>query len=357
MPRRRGSGTVQLPEGVHAVKTKRATYYYWSPNRGTAFAPKPIPLGKDPRDPEFWERLKKARGSAGKLGAGTFAALVAAYKSSKKWEKLRPRTRDHYTHQLGRIEAAWGALPVAGLTVNGIFKLRAGYEKTPVAANHLVSVLRTLLAWGLEHGYGERNPAIEIEPIEILDEQNARPWPEDAYRVVIASAPEHIRRAVYLGRATGQRRSDLVKMGRKNRVGDGILFKIGKLRDREHFLPLTSDQRSEIDSWSCSETGPWIVSPAGKAMTGDHLRASLMRFLAKTPALKGFRLELHGLRAMAACDRKMLGIDNATIGKAIGMSTGMVERYTRHIDQQALARQVRDRLERAENGIVKKLPE
>lgn len=353
MPRRRGSGTVPLPKGVHAIKAKRATYYYWSPNRGMAYAPKPIPLGKDPSDPEFWQRLRAAQEASGKLDAGTFRALIADYKASKKWERLRARTQAHYLHQLNRIEAAWGELPVAGLTVNGIYKLRAGFDATPVAANHVVSMLRTLLAWGLEHGYGERNPAIEITPIEIVDEENARPWPEEAYRVAVASAPEHIRRAVYLGRATGQRRSDLVKMGRKNRVGDGILFKIGKLRDREHFLPLTADQRSEIDSWSCSDTGPWIVSPTGKAMTGDHLRASLMRFLAKTPSLKGYDLELHGLRAMAACDRKMLGIDNAAIGKSIGMSTGMVERYTKHIDQQALARQVRDRLERAANGIVK----
>ena len=336
---------MQLPEGVHAVKAGKATYYYWAPRRGLPDAPKPVPLGKDARDPKFWEKVRELGANDPRLGEGTFASLIAKYKASKRFEKCRHRTQIHYEHQLKRIEAAWATLPVAGLTVAGIYALRAQYEDTPVAANHLISVLRTLLKWGLQHGFGTANPAREIEPLEIEDEENAKPWPEDAWTFVVANAPEDIRRAAYLGRACGQRRSDLVKFGRRHRKDDGIAIKIGKLRDKDHVIPLTDDQLKEIDSWTCSDTGPWIISPIGRTMSGDALQAALNRYIAKTPELKGLVLKWHGLRAMAAIDRKLVGAENRAIGANLRMTTQTVERYIRHIDDQKLARGVRDQLQ------------
>ena len=74
-------------------------------------------------------------------------------------------------------DAAWGKLPVAGLTTIGIYKLRDQFAATPVAANHLVSVLRILLAWGIPRGFIDRNPALDINAISILDQEITRPWP------------------------------------------------------------------------------------------------------------------------------------------------------------------------------------
>ena len=128
--------------------------------------------------------------------------------------------------------------------------------------NHLVSVLRTIIAWGIQRGYSERNPALEVVAIDILDEQNARPWPEEAFRVVLHEAPENLRRAAYLGRVTGQRRSDLVRMGRRDRRDDGLDIRIKKLRGQRHLL--NRAELAMLDSWECSETGPWIVSPRGE---------------------------------------------------------------------------------------------
>lgn len=336
---------VELPDGIHAVKGAKKTYYYWHPNRGTAFAGKPIPLGSDPFDPEFAAKLKKAQGDDGTLKPGTFKALIAEYKASKKFLKRRPRTKDHYQHQLDRITGAWGDMAVSGLTVAGILALRAKHEDTPVAANHLVSMLRTLLGWGLTHGYGARNPANDIDALEIEDEENAKPWPEDAYQLVLKLAPERLYRAVYLGRACGQRRSDLSLYGRRHRQEDGIAVKIGKLRDKDHIIPLMKHQLEEIDSWSCSDTGPWVIGLRGGRMSGDNMQSTLNRLIAKIPTLHGLDLKMHGLRAMAACDRKLAGAENRAIGANLCMSTTTVERYIRHIDQLQLARGVRDQLE------------
>ncbi|RTL51250.1 MAG: hypothetical protein EKK40_10430 [Bradyrhizobiaceae bacterium] len=336
---------VGLPEGVTAVKTKRATYYYWHPHRGTDRAGKRIPLGKDPTDPEFWNKLKEVRGFCEKSAEGTFNRLVDDYLASKSFERRRPRTQENYRLHLERIKEAWGTMQVSGLTVAGIYALRAQYEATPVAANHLVSVLRTLLKWGLQHGYGTTNPAREIEPIQIEDEENAKPWPEWVYDFIVKNAPEDIRRGTILGRACGQRISDWVKFGKKNRKDDGIAIKIGKLRDKDHIIPLMKHQLAELDSWSCSDTGPWVISVANRTMTADAWRAALNRYIARTPELKSAEIAPHGLRAMAAIDRKMAGGENRAIGANLRMSTQIVERYIRHIDELKLARGVRDQME------------
>jgi len=352
MPRRRKSAVFDLPAGVHVVRSKGRTYYYFRPHRGTAYAGKPVTLGADPGDPAFWESLKLARNDRAEgIKPGSFSVLIAAYKNTRKWrDDYSENTRQNYEISLRRIEAAWGDLPVNGLTAMGIYKLRDQFGSTPVQANHLVSVLRTVIAWGIPRGYSERNPALEVIAIDILNEQNARPWPEEAFRVVLQEAPEHLRRAAFLGRVTGQRRSDLVRMGKRNRRDDGLDIQIKKLRGKCHFMPLNPGELAVLDSWECSETGPWIVSPRGKPMSGDHLAASLGRFIANRPDIKDIpQLTPHGWRAMAVCDRRLAGLEHQEISAQLCMSLQMVMRYSKHIDGERLAR--RANAKREQNAV------
>ena len=289
MRKRKRSGVINLPTGVHRVISKGWAYYYFAPRRGTKAAAARVALGTDPTAPEFWAKLNGVRGAGAEtIKAGTFAALIRDFKTSAEWHRLRPNTRRDYLIYLERVERAWGALVVSGLTAVGIYALRDQYASTPVVANHMVTILRSLLAWGIRRGYHDRNPAIDVTPIEISDVKGARPWPEAAYEIVVRRAPEAIRRAAILGRACGQRRSDLVRFGRKNRRDDGLEITIGKLRDRRHFIPLRKAELAEIDSWSCSDTGPWIVSARGEPMSGGGLGDLLEQFVARTPELASF---------------------------------------------------------------------
>jgi hypothetical protein len=54
--RKRENG-VELPPGVHAVKSRRAVYYHWQPGRGAVRVGERVSLGKDPGSPEFWAKL------------------------------------------------------------------------------------------------------------------------------------------------------------------------------------------------------------------------------------------------------------------------------------------------------------
>jgi integrase len=346
MARRKNVGMIELPSGVHAVKAGGKVYYYWHPNRGTALEGKRVALGTDPRDPVFWEKLKAAQGKAsGDVEPWTFAALALAYRGpeggvgSVEWEKNYPSTKKVYNLCLDRIVDKWGHLPVASVTARDIYAFREMYADTPSLANKLVVVLRTLIAFGVPRGYIERNPVNDVQPLPLVDVEHARPWPEDAFQRVLKTAPESLRRAAFLGRVTGQRRSDLVLYGRKNRRADGLQVKIGKLRNKDHFIPLKASELAEIDSWSCSDTGPWITNAASLPMSGHALGDALDRFLAKVPELAGLNLNPHGWRAMAVCDRRLDGLSHQEISAQLCMSMNMVMRYSTHIDQERLARE------------------
>jgi hypothetical protein len=349
MARRKNTGMVELPSGVHAVRAAGKVYYYWHPHRGTALEGKRVALGTDPRDPVFWEKLKAAQGKAsGEVEPWTFAALAVAYRGpdggvgSAEWERNKPNTKRMYNLYIDRIVDKWGPLSVANITVREIYAFRDLYSDTPALANKLVIMLRTLIAFGIPRGYIDRNPAVDVGSLHV-DVENTRPWPDDAFKRVLWMAPEWIRRGAFLGRTTGQRRSDLVKFGRKHRRADGLQIKVGKLRDKDHFIPLKASELTEIDSWSCSDTGPWNTNAAGQPMSGEALGSALDRFLAEVPELKGLNLNPHGLRAMAVCDRRIDGLSHQEISAQLCISMNMVMRYSKHIDQERLAREANKR--------------
>jgi len=81
-------------------------------------------------------------------------------------------------------------------------------------------------------------------------------------------------------------------------------------------------------------------------MSGEALGVALDRFLTDVPELSGLNLNLHGLRAMAVCDRRLDGLSHQEISAQLCMSLGMVMRYSKHIDQERLAREANKRRSR-----------
>jgi hypothetical protein len=205
--------------------------------------------------------------------------------------------------------------------------------------NKLVIMLRILIAFGIPRGYW-------AEPLTLrrcLSTSSARPSPEDAFQRIMEALPERIRRAAFLGRATSQRRSDLVRFGRKHGRADGLQMNVGRLRDKDHFIPLKASKLAEIDSWSCSDTGPWITNAADQRMSGDAIGNSLDRFLADEPDLAAPNLNPHGLRTAALRDRRLDGFSHQEISAQLCMSMNMVMRSAKHIDQERLAREANKR--------------
>jgi hypothetical protein len=110
--------------------------------RGSATPGPRLKLPKSPHDPEFWEAYKSHLG--GEMpSARTFDALIAAYKVSPEFMKRAEATQRDYGRYLDLISKAWGKLHVGSCRPKHIIQLRDAWAETPVAANHLLSVLKT----------------------------------------------------------------------------------------------------------------------------------------------------------------------------------------------------------------------
>lgn len=342
---------MSLPEGVQAVqKPNGKTYYYFAPKRSTKHAGPRISLGSDPTDPEFWRILRGARGPG---RAGSFDQLIQDYKASPEWGHLRPRTRTDYGTYLDRLSLEAGDRAVSVMTRADLYKLRDQMSGTPVAANHMLSVLRTIIEWSIPRGYRDDNPVVGIKRL-VIEEDGAAPWPDEGYGFVIAQAPDDIRRMAFLGRATGQRAGDLVRMKPSHLEADGINVWIGKRREMKHFVPLTAAQMAEIRSWDVSPLDLFLKSTRNKPYTATHLNSRWNRWRESEEAkpIRGLKMTIHGLRATAIADRRRQGAADGAIADELGMSPQMVNRYSRFADKADLARASRDRREQTESRFV-----
>lgn len=349
---RRRAANVSLPDGVQkVVKPSGRTYYYFAPGRGTKRAGKRVPLGRDAQDPEFWRLWRDAKVGAGQVREGTFSVLIADFRASHEWARLRKASRETYDYCLNRLEAEAGDRLVRAMTRKDVYLLRDGMTGTPVAANLMLSVLRVIVEWGIPRGYRDDNPTTGMRRL-VIEESGAQPWSEEAYRFVLDKAPENLRRMAFLGRATGQRASDLVRMRPADLVEDGINIRIGKRRDKPHFVPLTRAQMKEIRSWGVRDLDFFLTSTLGKRCSAGYLNSlwNAWRRSEEAEPIKALKLTIHGLRATAVADRRRAGTEDGAIADEIGMSVRMVTRYVRFADKAASARASRDRREQAEIG-------
>ena len=186
---------------------------------------------------------------------------------------LHPLQRD-YARYLDIVSSAWGKLHVGSLRPKHVIQLRDAWAHAPSAANHLLSVLKTLIGWGIPREFSDANPCIHV-PKLALDEEGARPWPLWAYSLIEEHASEGMQRSVLLARYTGQRQADVLRMSPSN-VEDGGINVVQQKTGKELWVPLHADLRGALASWSCS---PFVRTPKSQPYTPERFRAAWTRAL------------------------------------------------------------------------------
>lgn len=331
--RKRGMAVVPVPEGVfRVVKPSGKVYWYHQTDRGK---PTRGPLTRlpDPGTPEWHAEVARL---TGRMQSGAIGALIASMKATARWSRLRPNSVALYDAALVIIDDAWGHLPAAALEPRHIGLMMAGFADRPAMGNQVLTQIKALMKLAVQQGIRKDNPAREIDKLpEVKD--SAKPLTPAAWAALMApECPEALRRLAVLGRATGQRISDLVRMRPMDRDGDGIQITITKLRGKPHWCPLSRQERDIIDGWRQFPASPYVMTD-GKAPTDDAIR-NLWRAYQATKAgaaLDGFTP--HDLRATKVCDDRMSGHTHQQIAARVGMSLNMVMHYSHHIDQRLMA--------------------
>lgn len=313
---------------------------------------KQIPL-PDPSDPSFFTTYQAALASTEepqekpKSGAGTFCALVDAWCGSSAFRQLGQATQTNYRRILSRMQREdYGMHAVTDFEPQYIRRFVARVADTPAAANHRLRLFRLLFRFAVEDGWVKTDPTLGVRRLKEKGE-GAKSWSEDEIEKYESrwpsGSPQRLALALLL--YTGQRRSDVVRMGWDD-IESGFLRVKQVKTGAALLIPLHEALLSEIEH--CDRTAPRFLltredKPQPYSPNGFYNRFVEWAQAAGLPP----GLSPHGLRKAAARRLAEAGCTPHQIAAVTGHKTlAEVERYTRAADQVRLAKEAIRRIGR-----------
>ena len=348
---------ISLPRSVHRVVSRGREYFYFQAGRGTTHAGPRIKLPSDPTSPEFWNAIRQAQGVVGPVATDTINALIDAYETA--WpnlpRKLTKGTQDQYRRHLKHIRKAWGDLPVASLRPSHVQALieKIGADR-PGTANNTLDALRAMCRWAM--GPRELLGHDPTQGVSHFDKgEGHRPWTPAQLKIADEKFAGTLRKAYLLGRWTGQRISDVVRLGWTD-VDEGGFNLHQQKTGVQPFCPIFPELEAEMRSWE-KRPGPFLLQEngknAGKPVTTNQMWKIFNKARDAHPELEG--AVWHGLRANAVIRLRQAGYTGQQISDMVGMSVEMIERYSRYADRKASGQAVlRELKERKQDKTVKR---
>jgi integrase len=342
-----------MPKNVHTVISRGREYFYFQEGRGTDRAGTRVRLPNDPQSPEFWQAVRQAQSIVGPVPTDTINALADAYETA--WpalqRKLSDATKEQYRRSLRVVRSAWGELRADALRPSHVQALMEGLAEKPGKANNVLDALRAMCRWAMgPRELLSRDPTLGVP--HFADGEGHKPWTAAQLKVGDEKLTGMLRRAYVLARYTGQRISDVVRLGFTD-IDDGGFALRQKKTGVRPWCPIFPELEAEIATWE-KRPGPFLLQDNGRPYTTNQLWKVFNKAREDHPELAD--AVWHGLRANAVIHLRQSGYSIAQISDMIGMSPPMVERYCRHADRKAGGQAVLLALKQGKNknGIVKR---
>lgn len=319
-------------KGIHSAHKKLAngskrTYYYaW---RG---GPR---LDGEPGSPEFMASYNKALAEREKPPEGCFFTLIAEYRGSAEYKKLRPSTTRDYDRYLKIIEEKWGRTPIAFISTPGfrgdLKSWRDKMSETPRKADLAWAVLARVLSVAKDRGRIKDNPAARGGRLYKADRVDAI-WTKDTIDLARAKLPKDLSDAMMLALWTGQRQADVLTLpwsaidGRfirlkqakgGRRVSVRIIAPLRRLLDEIQRRPPHKDKAGVVRE----KAKTILTNSRGEPWTSSGFRASWGKKIAEI-GIAG--LTFHDLRGSAITRLAEAGCTEAEITSITGHSPATV---------------------------------
>jgi integrase len=216
-----------------------------------------------------------------------------------------------------------------------IVKLMAGRAGQPGSANGLRNVLRVLMKHAVETGLRPDDPTRDVRAIRVKSD-GFHSWtdPEIAQfeaKHLVGSKP---RLALALLLYSGQRRSDVVRMGRQH-IRDGALTVRQVKTGAELVIPVHPELAAVLDEQVRSPNLTFLMTELGKPFTAAGF-SHWFRVRCDEAGLS--HCSAHGLRKAAARRLAEAGCTANEIAAITGhASLREIVRYTKAADQRKLA--------------------
>jgi integrase len=282
--------------------------------------------------------------------AGSISALIVSYYASPGFKDLKASTQADRRRYLELFRAEYGDLPVKGLTRAVLDKLMGVREKTPHAANNMLKILRYALEHAVSQGIIASNPAIGVKKYRAKSD-GWHTWTEAEIARFQARHPSGTRAGLALALLlyTGQRRGDVVRMGRqhvsRHRDADGTALDFIKVKQEKTDtlldLPMHPELLAAIAALPATNM-TFLLSERGAPYTSDSF-GNWFRDRCDEAGLP--QCSAHGLRKAAATRLANIGCTTEMIKAITGhRSDSALAPYVRAADQRKLATEAMRRL-------------
>lgn len=267
-------------------------------------------------------------------GPKIFAGLVEDFIASPKFLSLAENSRKLWTRELrdaGDLDRL-GAYSLKEIRPSLIQGYLDGFHDRPAKQGAALSALRAIEKWAVIRDLLPRSITLGVETGRANG--GHLPWSDVQVKLGEAHARSDISRAISLGANTGQRISDLVRMGPtdiETYKGHQGINVIQKKTGRQIWIPITEKLAEAMATWE-RRPGPFLLTPTGIPWRSKWLTESWAHERETNPELREHRnlgLVLHGLRGHCCVRLSRLGVTDHQISDIVGMSIPMVARYTR----------------------------
>ena len=319
---------MDLPKGVHKVTSRGREYYYFQAGRNTKVPGPRIRIDYDPHTPEFWAALRDAQGKSSVPKTTTVSYVIDQFLAVTS-ETVTPMTLYHYRRSLALAKDAWGDHPIAALRPAHVKELIDGLAATPSKANHVLATLKAVSGWSRVKDLTTQSFTEGIKAYKATG--GHRPWSDEQIAIASAKLDGVVRRGFLLYLYTGQRGSDVVRLGWTDIDEGGFNLKQAKT-GVEVWCPIVPELAAEMASWTRAP-GPFLRQANNQNYDRRLFWKHFTEAVEAIPQLA--EVTLHGLRCTAVIRLRRAGLSVGQIGDIVGMSLGTITRYCRFADRKS----------------------
>jgi integrase len=277
----------------------------------------------------------------GRVIPGTVRALSVMYYGSLGFRSLKPITQSTYRNLIDRFcretdkdGHCYGDKSATGLRREHIVKMMAARADKPDSANGLRKVLRALMGHAVEIGLRADDPTRDVKAIRVKTD-GYHSWTDS--EITQFEARHDIGSKARLAQAlllyTGQRRGDIIRMGRQH-MREGFLTVRQQKTGAELAIPLHVELSTIISATTIGQM-TFLTTEHGRPFTAAGF-GNWFREQCNAAGLE--HCSAHGLRKAAARRLAEAGCTTHEIAAITGhASLREIVRYTKAADQKRLA--------------------
>ena len=279
--------------------------------------------------------------SMSRTKAGSISALISLNYGTPAFTGLAASSKKTYRSTLERFRAKHGNKLVASLERQHIKAMLGAMSDRRAAANKFLDKLHILMALAVDEGWRKDDPTVGIKGYRYKSE-GFHTWTEEEIALFEAHHPigSTARLALALMLFTGQRRSDVVRMGRQHI--DGSRIRVRQQKTGAPLLISLHPNLSKILERSPSTDLTFLLTQYGRPFSANGF-GNKMRGWCDAAGLP--QCSAHGLRKAVARRLAEAGCTNPQIKAITGHTTDSeVARYTAAASQVTLADQAMEAL-------------